>query len=172
MKRLLLASVLALSSSFVSAGTENNQCLAEKYDMYIDASLNWYQDLVTLTSEKYPNLEEVGQWFLESRKHHFELNREAVHYFLVNNPSKVATEQSVEAWLKLEQKEIKELAMRDDDLGRTAARTFNDRQATAHAQNYELRSAFAELLSHPKQIDKALSRYNESIAKLETTTCQ
>ncbi|KAB0303447.1 hypothetical protein F2Z80_05515 [Vibrio fortis] len=175
MKRLCVALLLASTSTFSFAAeslTGNQQCLAEKYDAYIDASLNWYSDLADLTAAQYPELEEVSQWFLEGRKHHFELNRAAVRYYLVNDSSKVATEQSVEGWLKLEQHDIKALSQRDDELGKIAKTTFDDRQSKPHAQNYELRSAFAELLSHPKQIDTALQRYNQSIAKVENTQCK
>lgn len=175
MKRLCVALLLASTSTFSFAAeslTGNQQCLAEKYDAYIDASLNWYADLADLTSEQYPELEEVSQWFLEGRKHHFELNRAAVRYYLVNDSSKVATEQSIEGWLKLEQHDIKALSQRDDELGKIAKTTFDDRQSKPHDQNYELRSAFAELLSHPKQIDTALQRYNQSIAKVENTQCK
>lgn len=175
MKRLCVALLLASTSTFSFAAeslTGNQQCLAEKYDAYIDASLNWYADLADLTAAQYPELEEVSQWFLEGRKHHFELNRAAVRYYLVNDSSKVATEQSVEGWLKLEQHDIKALSQRDDELGKIAKTTFDDRQSKPHTQNYELRSAFAELLSHPKQIDTALQRYNQSIAKVENTQCK
>lgn len=175
MKRLCIALLLASTTTCSFAAdsmSEINQCQAKKYDAYINASLNWYSDLTALTSEQYPELTEVSEWFLEGRKHHFELNRAAVNYYLVNDSSKVATAQSVEGWLQLEQHDIKTLAMRNDELGQIAKSTFDDRQSTAHAQNYELRSAFAELLSHPKQIDTALQRYNQSIAKLETITCQ
>ena len=130
------------------------------------------QDLVDLTVTQYPDLKEVSQWFLEGRKHHFELNREAVHYFLKNDPSRVATEQPVEAWLKLEQHDVKQLATRSDELGQAAQKTFSDRQSANHPKNYDLRSAFADLLSHPKQIDSALNKYNQSIAKIEKQKCE
>ncbi|MEZ8814721.1 hypothetical protein AB6E02_04665 [Vibrio cyclitrophicus] len=175
MKRLCVALLLASTSTFSFAAdsmSETNQCQAKKYDAYIDASLNWYADLAALTSEQYPELTEVSEWFLEGRKHHFELNRAAVNYYLVNDSSKVATEQPVEGWLQLEQHDIKTLSTRNDELGQIAKTTFDDRQSTPHAQNYELRSAFAELLSHPKQIDTALQRYNQSIAKLEAIKCK
>ncbi|WP_117235392.1 hypothetical protein [Vibrio maerlii] len=171
----LTAALFALSpASFAADSTaevKGTQCYAGKYDAYIDASLNWYKDLTELTTEQYPELEEVSQWFLQGRINHFELNRAAVHYYLNKDTSKVATEQPVEAWLKLEQSDIKELAQRDDELGKVASTTFQDRQTKPHNQNYELRSAFADLLSHPKQIDKALSRYNDSIAQLEAIDC-
>ena len=175
MKRLCFALLLASTSTFSFAAdsmSETNQCQSKKYDAYIDASLNWYADLAELTSEQYPELTEVSEWFLEGRKHHFELNRAAVHYYLVNDSSKVATEQAVEGWLQLEQHDIKALSKRDDELGKVAKTTFDDRQSKPHEQNYELRSAFAELLSHPKKIDTALQRYNSSIAELEAIKCK
>ncbi|OIQ26667.1 hypothetical protein [uncultured Vibrio sp.] len=170
MKRIVIAALLTLSSS--SAFSADAQCLNKKYDAYIDASLTWYQDLASLTSERYPNLSEVSEWFLEGRKNHFELNRAAVHYYLENDPSKLATEQSVEAWLQLEQLDVKALAERDDELGQAAKLTFSDRQSTPHEKNYELRSAFADLLSHPKQIDSVLQKYNQSILALEEMNCK
>ncbi len=170
MKRTLVAMLLAATSTFASAA--DNACLAKKYDAYIDASLHWYEDLATLTSEQYPDLTEVSQWFLKGRKNHFELNRTAVHYYLENDPLKVATNQPVEAWLQLEQKDIKVLASRSDELGQVAKVTFEDRQAKPHEKNYQLRSAFADLLSHPTKIDSALKRYNASIKQLEAIQCQ
>ncbi|PFG55982.1 hypothetical protein ATG66_2305 [Vibrio sp. ES.051] len=169
MKRFVVAALLATSSTFTFAADQ--QCLASKYDGYVDASLQWYQDLVDLTVTQYPELDEVSQWFLDGRKHHFELNREAVHYFLKNDPSRVATEKPIEAWLNLEQHDVKQLASRNDELGEVAKQTFNDRQSTNHPKNYELRSAFADLLSHPQQIDSALSKYNQSIEKIEKQMC-
>lgn len=170
MKRLIAALLLSTTSTFAVAA--DNTCLSKKYDAYIDASLHWYEDLTQLTSEQYPDLTEVSEWFLEGRKNHFELNRAAVHYYLVEDQTKVATAQPVEAWLQLEQKDIKTLSTRDDELGQLAKVTFNDRQSKPHEKNYELRSAFADLLSHPTKIDSALKRYNASIKQLETINCQ
>ncbi|MFA0085684.1 hypothetical protein BCU70_06595 [Vibrio sp. 10N.286.49.C2] len=169
MKKWLVAMMFA-STSFSSLAADT-QCLSNKYDAYIDASIHWYQDLIGLTTEQYPELQDVSEWFLEGRKNHFELNRAAVHYYLDNDTNKVSTERPVESWLQLEQKDVKALAQRNDELGKIAATSFADRQATPHEQNYELRSAFAELLSHPKKIEKALNSYNESIEKVETMKC-
>ncbi|SDH09662.1 hypothetical protein SAMN04488136_10844 [Vibrio xiamenensis] len=170
MNRTLMVVLLgSLSSSTFAA---DNHCLAGKYDAYVDASLQWYQDLTDLTTTQYPQLKDVSEWFLSGRQHHFELSREAVRYYLEHDPSKVATEQSVEGWLKLEQVDIKRLANRDDQLGQLAKITYQDRQSTPHADNYELRSAFADLLSHPATIDKALQTYNQSINQLEKIECQ
>lgn len=170
MKRTILALLLSATSTFAAAA--DNSCLAQKYDAYIDASLHWYEDLSALTAQQYPELTEVSQWFLQGRKNHFELNRAAVHYYLEQDPAKVATTQAVEAWLQLEQKEIKVLASRSDELGHLAQVTFADRQAKPHEKNYQLRSAFADLLSHPTKIETALKRYNASIKQLEEINCQ
>ena len=170
MKRTIVAMLLAATTAYANAA--DNVCLAEKYDAYIDASMHWYEDLTQLTAQQYPDLEPVSQWFLKGRRNHFELNRAAVHYYLENDTTKVATSQPIEAWLQLEQKEIKSLTLRDDKLGQLAQATFNDRQAKPHAKNYQLRSAFADLLSHPTKIDTALQRYNASIKRLEAIQCQ
>jgi len=167
-----LISALLLSSVSYFANAADTVCLEKKYDAYVDASLNWYSDLIQLTNKKYPELEEVSEWFLSERKHHFELNEVAVAYYLKNDPSKVATEQSVERWLQLEQKDIKELAQRDDELGKAAKLSYEDRQAPPHQDNYQLRSAFADLLSNPKQINESLQRYNAEITKIEEINCE
>jgi hypothetical protein len=169
MKRFLLATLLCSTPIFAQA--EDSQCLSGKYDAYIDASLTWYKDLIGLTTQQYPELKEVGEWFFNGRKNHFELNRAAVHYYLENDSSKVQTEQPVEGWLQLKQVDVKELASRGDELGKLAATSFNDRQSKPHAKNYELRSAFADLLSHPNKIDAELSKYNQAITATEETNC-
>ncbi|EGU48064.1 hypothetical protein VII00023_17544 [Vibrio ichthyoenteri ATCC 700023] len=169
MNRVMIALLLSVSSS--AAFSADNDCLSQKYDAYIEASMHWYEDLSQLTAQQYPDLKEVSQWYLDARRNHFDLNAAAVKYYLANDATKVATQKPVEAWLQLEQKEIKALAERDDELGQIAAKTFADRQAVPHKQNYELRSAFADLLSHPTKIDEALQRYNTAIAQVELMSC-
>ncbi|WED22999.1 hypothetical protein L3Q72_06280 [Vibrio sp. JC009] len=169
MKRILTTLLLSMTATF--AHSADNQCLSGKYDAYIDASLTWYQDLIELTSSQYPELAEVGDWFYQQRKNHFELNRAAVHYYLEKDMTKVATEQPIEAWLQLEQKDVKQLAGRNDSLGELANKSFQDRQHKRHPQNYELRSAFAELLSHPDKIDVILTKYNTAMEKAEQLSC-
>lgn len=169
MKRFLIAALLCSASTLSQAA--DTQCLSNKYDAYIDASLIWYQDLIELTTQQYPDLEEVGAWFYNGRKNHFELNRGAVHYYLNEDTSKVSTEKPVEAWLQLEQIDIKNLASRDDELGKLASDSFSDRQSKPHEKNYELRSAFADLLSHPNKIDDVLSKYNQAITEAEEVNC-
>ena len=163
-----LCSLLLLSTTASAADT---QCNSKKYHAYVDASLSWYHSLIELTVKKDPTLAEVGKWFLEGRKHHFELNQAAVDFYLVNDTSHVAIERSVESWLQLEQKEIKALAERDDELGQIAKTTFTDRQTKPHQQNYELRSAFADLLSDPKAIEIPLNAYNDKISAISHVVC-
>ncbi|GEM75568.1 hypothetical protein [Vibrio sagamiensis] len=170
MIRLALATLLVINSSMVLAS--DKACFIAKYDSYVDASLQWYKDLVAITTEQNPDLYEAGQWFLDGRKNHFELNREAVHYFLNNEPSHVKTERSVESWLLLQQSDVKLLSTRTDKLGKVAQKTFNDRQSENHPKNYALRSAFADLLSHPKNIEPALAKYNQSIENVENKHCE
>ncbi|MDV7104282.1 hypothetical protein R3X26_07665 [Vibrio sp. TH_r3] len=169
MKRFLFAALLCSASTLSQAA--DTQCLSGKYDSYIDASLTWYQDLIELTTQQYPDLKEVGEWFYNGRKNHFELNRAAVHVFLEEDTNKVATEQPIEAWLKLEQVDVKALANRTDELGKLASISFNDRQSKPHEKNYQLRSAFADLLSHPNKIDSVLNKYNNAIATTENINC-
>jgi hypothetical protein len=161
---------LILISNVNAESTE--ECTLQQYDTYIDASLQWYSDLTELTVSEYPELDSVSAWFLEGRKHHFELSRAVVHDALINNPTKINTSRSIESWLQLEQTEVKQLSLRDDKIGMLAKETFDDRQAAPHEKNYQLRSAFAELLSHPKKIDSALMRYNEKMAVIEQNPCK
>lgn len=175
MKKSVITLILTLSgfSNIATASTTPvSQCLNDKYDAYIATSLEWYQDLVSITTKQNPQLKDVGEWFLEGRTHHFELNRAAVHYYLTNDPAKVAVKEPVESWLKLTQPEIKQLAQRNDELGKIAKTTFNDRQAPPNKMNYELRSAFADLLSHPSNINPALDKYNQAMAKTSDIVCQ
>jgi hypothetical protein len=172
MKRLTLVALLPLILMSNVNAQSREECAIQHYDTYIDASLQWYSDLTELTINEYPELESVSAWFLEGRKHHFELSRAVVHDALHNNPTKIATSRSIESWLQLEQTEVKQLSMRDDKIGMLAQATFSDRQATPHEKNYELRSAFAELLSHPKKIDTALSKYNEKMEFIEHNPCE
>ncbi len=171
MNRLVFLGLLVLCNLNHAYGRDT-QCLADKYSRYIDASLTWYQDLVALTTESYPDLADVGQWFYAGRTHHFELNRAAVSYYLTASPEKVSTEKSVESWLTLDQPDIKTLASRQDALGELAKKTYADRQVSPHPDNYKLRTAFAELLSHPDKIDAILRKYNQSISQLDTLVCQ
>lgn len=172
MKPVIIAALLSCSLISTAQADDIVDCQIKQYDMYIDASLQWYQDLTQLTATDYPELKDVADWFLDGRKHHFELSRAVVHDYLRNEPNKVATNRSIEAWLQLEQTDVKHLTQRNDELGELAKITFHDRQTKPHEKNYELRSAFADLLSHPQKIDSALRKYNEKIEQIEQNRCQ
>ncbi|MGF1716621.1 hypothetical protein [Photobacterium chitinilyticum] len=165
----ILLSLALLPSSVLAAPTS---CESDKYHQYVDASLSWYQSLVDLAVKKDQNLEEVGQWFLEGRKHHFELNREAVDWYLANDKDQLDLEQPIETWLKLTQQDVKALAQQDNELGHFAKKSFDDRQSKPHEKNYELRSAFADLLTHPGNIDKPLNAYNEKMTAIAAIDCK
>ncbi|UTV28907.1 hypothetical protein [Photobacterium atrarenae] len=162
---------LALLPSSVLAAQETS-CQSDKYHQYVDASLSWYQSLVDIAVQKDPNLKEVGDWFLEGRKHHFELNREAVDWYLENDKDKLALSQPIESWLKLTQQDVKALSQENNELGRIAKLSFDDRQSKPHPKNYELRSAFADLLTHPGDIDQPLNAYNEKMTAIAAIECQ
>ncbi|WP_434360389.1 hypothetical protein NF212_07825 [Parasalinivibrio latis] len=165
-----LALMLALLPLSVFA--QNNACLSEKYHGYVDASINWYEDLVKLTVEKDATLEDVSQWFLEGRKNHFEFNKEAFDYYLENDPGRLKLDTSVEGWLNLSQDDIKTLSQTEGPLSEKAAEVFNFRQSTPHARNYDMRSALADILSHPDAIQEALNRYNTAVLDVSNTECK
>ncbi|MCW8327784.1 hypothetical protein MD588_03105 [Photobacterium sp. SDRW27] len=165
----IILSLALLPTSVLAASTS---CESDKYHQYVDASLSWYQSLVDLAVKKDESLKEVGQWFLDGRKHHFELNREAVDWYLANDKDELDLTQPVESWLKLTQQDVKALSQQDNELGQFAKKSFNDRQSKPHPQNYELRSAFAELLTHPGNIDKPLNAYNEKMTAIAAIDCK
>ncbi|MGF1740349.1 hypothetical protein L4C34_04550 [Vibrio profundum] len=172
MKRYLSLTLLCSLAPFAQAGTKMDQCLQNKYHAYLDASLDWYRDLINITTDRNPDLKQVGQQFLISRQHHFDLSGVAFNYYLYTDPSKVTLEQPVEHWLKLSQQDVKQLAKRDDELGKAAKLTYNDRQKAPNQQNYQLRSAFSQILSNPNIIGTALNKYNTSITKIDLTLCK
>ncbi|MBC7003905.1 hypothetical protein BIZ37_15180 [Photobacterium sp. BZF1] len=165
---------LVLSAALIPSVTlaSSSSCESDKYHQYIDASLNWYENLVELAVEKEPNLKEVGDWFLEGRKHHFELSRDAFDWYLANDKEKLALSLPVESWLNLTQQDVKALSEQDSELGKAAKLAFDDRQSKPHPQNYALRSAFAELLTHPGNIEKPLNAYNEKMAAIAEMECK
>ncbi|PSU49521.1 hypothetical protein C9J12_08525 [Photobacterium frigidiphilum] len=167
----LSAVILSLVLLPTTALASTTSCESDKYHQYVDASLSWYQSLVDLSIKQDESLKEVGDWFLAGRKHHFELNREAVDWYLENDKTKLDLTQSVESWLQLTQQDVKKLSTQQDELGRYAKKAFDDRQSTPHKKNYELRSAFADLLTHPVNIDKPLNAYNEEMTKIAAIEC-
>lgn len=168
----LATTLLILALTPASAFASVQQCESNKYHQYIEASLEWYKNLVEMTVQKHPDLQEVSAWFLQGRMNHFELNREAFDWYLANDSTHLNLDSPVESWLKLSQDDVKTLASQSTSLGKAAKKAFDDRQSTPHTQNYELRSAFADLLTHPADIKQPLHIYNEKMQKLAATTCK
>ncbi|ODP98810.1 MULTISPECIES: hypothetical protein [Salinivibrio] len=173
MKRYALALVAALLPIMSNAAPiKNADCYSAKYHDYVDASINWYQALVDMTVKKDPTLDEVAAWFLKGRKNHFNLNAQAFDYYLENDSAKLNLEAPVESWLKLSQEDVKTLAQSSLPPSTLAEKVFNFRQGEAMDGNYTLRSALADLLSHPKEIDKALNQYNDQMNSINQRQCQ
>ncbi|WP_087016088.1 hypothetical protein [Thaumasiovibrio subtropicus] len=170
MKRMTLAITLALTALTVKAGEK--ECQSEMYHNYVDASLEWYQDLVSVAVEQDESLTDVAEWFLNGRRTHFLFNRTAVDWYLSNEPEKLQLALSVESWLTLDQAEIRALSESQHALSDDAKAMYELRQAKPHKQNYQLRSAFADLLSHPDKIDGPLKSYNEKMTQLAEMNCQ
>ncbi|WP_318520725.1 hypothetical protein [Photobacterium leiognathi] len=168
----LAATLILISLMPTAALASPNQCESDKYHQYVDASLEWYKNLVELTVQKHPDLKEVSDWFMQGRVNHFELNREAFDWYLANDATHLNLDSSVESWLKLSQQDVKTLSQQNTTLGQTAKKAFNDRQTKPHPKNYELRSAFADLLTHPADIKQPLNTYNEKMQRLAAITCK
>ena len=169
---LLTTSLLPATAMATTAMTASTQCESDKYHQYIDASLSWYQQLVDLSVAKDPSLKAVGDWFMAGREHHFMFNRDAVDWYLANDKDKLQLALPIESWLQLNQRDIKEISTQETPLGQAAKRAFDDRQSKPHAKNYALRSAFAELLTHPAQIEQPLNRYNQKMNAIAEIQCQ
>ncbi|OOE98201.1 hypothetical protein [Salinivibrio sp. IB643] len=173
MKRYALALVAALLPMMSHAApVENADCYSAKYHDYVDASINWYQALVEMTVEKDASLDEVADWFLRGRTNHFNLNAQAFDYYLNNDSAKLNLDAPVESWLMLSQEDVKILSQSSLPPSSLAKDVFAFRQGESMEGNYALRSALADLLSHPKEIDKPLNQYNDQMVSINDRQCQ
>lgn len=168
---LFIAALVPGVSSAKDIGQLDTLCVSQKYHNYVDASITWYENLVGLTIKKDPSLEGVANWFLEGRRNHFMLNQEAFDFYLENDPAKLNFDAPVESWLNLTQEDVRALSISNSELTDAAKKVYEFRQGKAHEGNYDLRSALASLLSHPKEIDAPLKQYNDAISKLSATRC-
>ncbi|WP_028025403.1 hypothetical protein [Enterovibrio calviensis] len=168
---LLLATLIPGIAVAKDINQIDTACATQKYENYVNASISWYENLVDLTIKKDPKLEGVANWFLEGRRNHFTLNNEAFDYYIENDPSKLNLDAPVESWLSLTQEDVKALSQSQGELADVAKKVFEFRQSQAHEGNYDLRSALADLLSHPKEIEVPLERYNKEMQALSQTQC-
>lgn len=179
--RLLISSAIFILGIQVSSASEapadlaytapQKQCLATQYQTYVNASLTWYQALVTQVTSENERLDDVGEWFLTGRQHHFALNQAAFTHFLETNSKRITLDNGVESWLVLTQQDIQALSQQDSSLGKVAKQTFDDRQAPNHPQNYQLREAIAHELSQTTNMQAALDDYNASVSKISKESC-
>ncbi len=169
--RALLCGFFLFSANSYSTEQLNLVCASEKYHRYVDASISWYESLVSLTIYKNPELSDVAQWFLNARKQHFQFNAKAFDYYLAQRPQDIHLTQAVESWINLSQKDIQVLSEGTSPLADSAKSVFDFRQQKVHESNYALRSAFADLLSNPDEIQAALGQYNAEIQHINQLQC-
>lgn len=164
---------LSLLTSFAQAKTElDATCASHLYQGYVDASVAWYKSLVSIAVEAQPELQDVGDWFLEARQAHFQFHGEAFDYFLAQSPERLNFSQSVESWLKLSQHEVKEISESQLPIASKAQSIYQFRQQKNHEKNYALRDAFAQLLSQPQVIQQPLKNYNLAMSELTPASCE
>ncbi|MFD2176807.1 hypothetical protein [Veronia pacifica] len=168
---LLLSGIFSCSAHAVDIANIDKQCAKKNYLDYVSASILWYENLVNLTVNKHPQLQEVANWFLDGRRKHFTLNEVAFNWYLENDESRLNFNKSVESWLTLTQEDIRKLSLTSTPISPDAKAVFDFRQGKAHEGNYELRTALADLLSNPKEIERPLRAYNDSIAKITNHSC-
>ncbi len=165
---LFLACLFLLPSSVLAS---DNTCSRQKYDQYVQSSLQWYQTLIDLAVKEDKALEEVGRWFLQARQHHLILNQQALSWYFQHQPQRIPLTLPVESWIALTQTEIKTLSQQSNALTPYAQRVFANRQAKPHPQNYQLRTMFALLLTQPQLMKNPLMTYNEKIKNINKINC-
>lgn len=149
----------------------NQSCLKEKYQAYIDASVSWYENLINEVVEKHPDLKAVSDWFLEGRYDHFKLKQMVFTNYLSTDPDLLHLNKPVESWLNLTQEDIKSLSLSQSNIKEMAKKVYEFRQGNAQQGNYELRSALADLLKNPQNIEEPLNRYNDKMQVLTDMSC-
>nr|WP_086937644.1 hypothetical protein [Thaumasiovibrio occultus] len=169
----LIVGLLLCSSPAFSNVTENNMaCYQSAYAEYVDISLDWYQDLLDIAVTNEPEMKDVADWFMAGRETHFGFNQAAFNWYLENEPQHLQLNLPVESWLAVEQAEVRTMAQdAQHPLQAQAQALYALRQGAPHPQNYALRSTFADLLSHPQQIDVPLNNYNQRMDALLNKSC-
>ena len=168
---VLVSGLFSFSAHSADIANIDIQCAKNSYHDYVDASIEWYENLVRLTIKDDPKLKDVAEWFMDGRKKHFLLNKDAFDWYINNDESKLDFNTSVESWLKLSQEDIRKLSLTSTPISGAAKEVFDFRQGKAHADNYALRTAFADLLSHPKKIEEPLGTYNQKIEIIGKKSC-
>ncbi|WP_235869274.1 hypothetical protein [Veronia nyctiphanis] len=103
---VLLSGLFSVSAQATDIANVDVQCVKSSYHDYVDASVEWYENLVRLTIKEDPKLKDVAEWFMDGREKHFLLNKKAFDWYLNNDESKLDFNTSVESWLKLSRKTL------------------------------------------------------------------
>ena len=169
MLRIALLS-LSLLTPFVQAKTElDANCASHLYQGYVDASVAWYESLVSIAVEAQPELQDVGDWFLKARQAHFQFHGEAFDYFLVQSPERLNFSQSVESWLKLSQHEVKEISESNSDCLKSTK--YLSISSTKNHEKLCFCDAFAQLLSQP-QVPAAVKKLPSCHDRTNAASCE
>ncbi|MGL4270379.1 MAG: hypothetical protein ACRCR6_11460 [Plesiomonas sp.] len=174
MRRIISLITLTLASitSLTAQAAPDQACFTEKYAAFVKASDNWYTSLLNKVTEQHPDLAEAGKQFLAERNHYFERNFTAVRWYLNHEPEKLALDKPVNEWLALDSASTEILSTQSPEFAEQNEQVFNDRVLKPNPQNYALRAAFADLLTHPENVKASLEAYNDAMEKIENQTCQ
>lgn len=163
--------MISLLPTLSYANTTFDQCVSDKYQKYIQASISWYENIISHTVEKHPDLNEVTQLFFDLREKHFLFNQKVFDFYLINQPDQLNLSRSVESWLDISQYDIQQLSLQSSPLSMSAKEIHALRQTSGHRDNYKLRTALADLFSDPNNMKTALDNYNQKITQINQTKC-
>lgn len=168
----LITLTLASATSFTLHAAPDQACFTEKYAAFVKASDNWYTSLLNKVTEQHPDLADAGKQFLAERTHYFERNFTAVRWYLNHDPEKLALDKPVNEWLTLDASNTDLLSTQSSEFAAQNEQVFNDRVLKPNPQNYALRAAFADLLTHPENVKASLEAYNNAMEKIENQVCR
>ncbi len=147
------------------------KCIKDKYHHYTQASISWYESLTKAVITKDPKLTEVASLFLNNRKKYAIFNLTVFSYYLNHSPEKLDLSASVESWLNLDQEKLEHSQGLDPALTPLATELHALKEKDRHKNNYKLRTAFAELLSKPANMQAALNTYNLQLQAINQIPC-
>lgn len=158
-------------SSSLTAPLALKKCISDKYQHYTQTSINWYESLTQATIEKNPSLREVAHLFLDTRKKYVAFNQAVFSYYLNHSPETLDLSAPVESWLNIDQEQLKNISESNTELTPLAKEIDAFREKNRYKNNYKLRTALAELLSRPANMQAALNTYNQQIKAINQNAC-
>ncbi|MGL5006664.1 MAG: hypothetical protein ACRC53_04625 [Plesiomonas sp.] len=162
---------LMLFLSPLPAHAFDQVCFTHKYEQFVQASDAWYATLLNKVTQQNPTLKVASEQFLNERTNYLNRNLSAVKWYLSHEPNKLALDKPVNEWLSLDEESEKTLSNQNSEFARLNTQVFNDRVVKPNPQSYALRSAFAELLTHPENVRIELDNYNRAMKKIEALHC-